>query len=69
MSTEANKNLCGNMFFNRKPLDIIDYIDEATRNWNINGRCRMGIGFPTYKHIVRVKSVANGTSVTDADLI
>lgn len=69
MSSEANKNLCGNMFFNRIPLDIEDYIDQSTRNWNINGYCRFGIGFPTYKHIVRVKSVANGASVSDADLI
>ena len=69
MSSEANKNLCGNMFFNRVPLDIEDYIDQSTRNWNINGYCRFGLGFPTYKHIVRVKSVANGTTVSDADLI
>lgn len=69
MSSEANKNLCGNMFFNRVPLDVTDYIDESTRNWNINGYCRFGLGFASYKHICRVKSVASGASVTDSDLI
>lgn len=69
MSSAANKALCGNMFFNRIPLSIEDYIDHSTRNWNINGYCRFGIGFPTYKHIVRVESVDSTATVSDADAI
>ena len=56
MSSEANKNLAGNMFFNRVPLDIKNWEDEHTRNWNWNGYCRFGIGFGTYKHIALIES-------------
>ena len=69
MSSEANKNLDGSMFFNRVPLDIKDYIDESSRNWNWNGYCRFGIGFATYKHIVRLVSCSNGKTVTNASAI
>ena len=68
-SSEAKRNLDGSMFFNRVDLDIKDYIDEGTRNWNWNGYCRFGLGFPTYKHIVRVKSVASTETPSDADAI
>ena len=52
MSSEANKNLCGNMFFNRIPLTVNNWIDYHTGNYIWNGRCRFGIGFGSYKHIV-----------------
>ena len=52
MSSEANKNLCGNMFFNRVPLTITDWVDNHTGNYIWNGRCRFGVGFGTYKHIL-----------------
>ena len=58
MSSEANKNLAGNMFFNRVPLDIKNWEDNHTRNWNWNGYCRFGIGFGTYKHIALIESYA-----------
>ena len=51
MSSEANKNLCGNMFFNRIPLTVTNWVDNHTGNYIWNGRCRFGIGFGTYKHI------------------
>lgn len=51
MSSEANKNLCGNMFFNRIPLTITNWVDNHTGNYIWNGRCRFGVGFGTYKHI------------------
>lgn len=51
MSSEANKNLMGNMFFNRVPLDITSDIDKHTRNLFFNGYCRFGVGFTTWKHI------------------
>ncbi len=56
MSSEANKNLAGNMFFNRVPLTIKNWEDNHTRNWIWNGYCRFGIGFGTYKHICLVES-------------
>jgi hypothetical protein len=52
MSSEANKNLAGNMFFNRIPLTITNWVDNHTGNYYWNGRCRFGIGFGTYKHIL-----------------
>ena len=51
MSRAANKNLLGNMFYNRAPLNIRSGIDDHTRNNYWNGYCRMGVGFTTWKHI------------------
>ena len=52
LSSEANKNLCGNMFFNRVPLTVSNWVDNHTGNYIWNGRCRFGVGFGTYKHIL-----------------
>ena len=52
MSSEANKNLQGNMFFNRVPLTVTNWVDHHTGNYIWNGRCRFGIGFGNYKHIL-----------------
>ena len=52
MSSEANKNLAGNMFFNRVPLTVTNWVDNHTGNYYWNGRCRFGIGFGSYKHII-----------------
>ena len=64
MSSEANKNLMGNMFFNRVKLDIRNGIDDHTRNFYWNGYCRFGVGFTTWKHILR--AVNSTTAVTNA---
>ncbi len=56
MSSEANKNLAGNMFFNRVPLTVSNWVDHHTGNYIWNGRCRFGVGFGTYKHIILVVS-------------
>lgn len=60
MSSEANKNLQGNMFFNRVPLTINNWQDNHTWNYIWNGRCRFGVGFGTYKHILLCDISANG---------
>ena len=52
MSSEANKNLSGNMFFNRVPLTVSNWVDHHTGNYVWCGRCRFGVGFGTYKHII-----------------
>ena len=65
MSSEANKNLCGNMFFNRVPLTISNWVDNHTGNYIWGGRCRFGVGFGTYKHIllaVDSDSAVNGAT-------
>lgn len=52
MSSEANRNLSGNMFFNRVPLTISNWIDHHTGNHIWSGRCRFGVGFGSYKHVI-----------------
>ena len=62
MSSEANKNLSGNMFFNRVPLTITDWVDHHTGNYYWSGRCRFGIGFGSYKHILLAVDSTNDLS-------
>lgn len=62
MSSEANKNLSGNMFFNRVPLTVTSWVDNHTGNYIWNGRCRFGIGFGTYKHILLAVDTPNSPS-------
>ncbi len=62
MSSEANKNLCGNMFFNRVPLTVTNWVDNHTGNYLWNGRCRFGVGFGTYKHILLAVDTATTVS-------
>ena len=52
MSSEANKQLQGNLFYDRVPLTINNWVDHHTGNYIWNGRCRFGVGFGTYKHIM-----------------
>ena len=62
MSSEANKNLCGNMFFNRVPLTVTNWVDHHTGNYIWNGRCRFGIGFGSYKHMILAVDTETATS-------
>ena len=64
MSSEANRNLSGNMFFNRVPLTVSSWVDHHTGNYVWNGRCRFGVGFGSYKHIMLC--VDSGSSVSGA---
>ncbi len=64
MSSEANKNLSGNMFFNRVPLTVSNWVDHHTGNYVWNGRCRFGVGFGSYKHIIL--AVDSGSAVGGA---
>jgi hypothetical protein len=53
MSSDANKTLMGNMFFQRDELSIVSDINPETRNMLYNGFARFGLGFGTWKHILR----------------
>ena len=66
MSSEANKQLAGNMFFNRIPLTITDWVDHHTGNFIWNGRCRFGVGFGSYKHILLAE---DGASVSGCEAV
>ena len=65
MSSEANKNLAGNMFFNRVPLTITNWVDNHTGNYLWNGRCRFGVGFGSYKHIILAVDSEDGVANAD----
>lgn len=67
MSSEANKNLSGNMFFNRVPLTVSNWVDHHTGNYIWGGRCRFGVGFGTYKHILL--AVDSASSVAGASAL
>lgn len=62
MSSDANKNLAGNLFFNRIPLTVTNWVDNHTGNYIWNGRCRFGVGFGTYKHILLAVDSASSVS-------
>ncbi len=62
MSSEANKTLGGNMFFNRVPLTVTNWVDNHTGNYIWNGRCRFGVGFGSYKHILLAVDSATAES-------
>ncbi len=65
MSSEANKILRGNMFFNRVPLTIRNWEDPHTGNYMWTGRCRFGVGFGSYKHILL--AVGSESAVSGAE--
>ncbi len=65
MSSEANKNLAGNMFFNRVPLTVNNWVDYQTGNYIWNGRCRFGVGFGSYKHAILMVDSASATTNAD----
>ena len=67
MSSEANKSLAGNLFFERVPLTVTPWVDHHTGNYNWTGRCRFGVGFGNYKHIIRVTENTSVDSVSDLD--
>jgi len=54
MSSDANRDLCGNMFFNRVPLSVSNFVDHHTGNYTWSGRCRFGVGFGSYKHAMMI---------------
>lgn len=63
MSSEANKNLGGNMFFNRVPLTISNWVEHSSGNFNWTGRCRFGVGFGAYKHILLATATGEGDTL------
>lgn len=68
MSSEANKTLAGNMFYDRLPFSVEDYKDYPTSNYCMTGRTRVGVGFGTYKHAIFWESIVyGGTTLFNGD--
>lgn len=62
MSSECNKALLANMFYNRVKLDIKHGVDDHNRNLYFNGYCRFGVGFTNWKHIALYVNSASAVS-------
>lgn len=52
MSDEANKELFGNMFFDRTDLQLREDVDIDTHNLQYSGRFRMSGGFYNWRHVI-----------------
>lgn len=52
MSSEANRELQGNLFYDRIPLTVTEWVDEGTANLNWMGRARMSAGFGDWRHVI-----------------
>lgn len=63
MSSAANKELRGNMFYDRVVLTVKDWVDYTTYDLNFNGRYRAGCGFNAWQHII-MGGAATGSSLS-----
>lgn len=67
MSKECSKNIGGNIFQNRVKLDV--KMQEKDFNLESLAYCRFGVGFPQYKHIVRVYLLDKDATMATAELL
>lgn len=58
MSQDAKK-MMKSMFYNRITLGVNAWIDDMTGNLNYRARTRFGLGHVDYKHVAKLKVVAN----------
>lgn len=63
MSSEANKELNGSVFYDRIPLTMKDWVDEKTFNLNWSGRARMSAGFYDWRHVI-LGGASQGTTLS-----
>ena len=52
MSSQANKEMLGNLFFDRIPLTMKDEVDVDTHNYIWSGRARFSAGFSNWAHVI-----------------
>ena len=63
MSSEANKELSGNVFYDRLPLTVKDWVDNKTFNLEFSGRARMSAGFRNWRHVI-MGGATSGTTLS-----
>lgn len=63
MSSQANKEMLGNLFFDRIPLTMKDDIDIDTHNYVWSGRARFSAGFSNWAHVI-LGGADEGTTLT-----
>lgn len=61
MSSEANSELQGSVFYDRVALTMKDWVDEKTFNLNWSGRARMSAGFYNWRHVILGGATAGTT--------
>lgn len=63
MSSQANKEMLGNLFFDRIPLTMKDEVDIDTHNYIWSGRARFSAGFSNWAHVI-LGGANEGTTLT-----
>ena len=64
MSSQANKELLGNKFYDRVSLDVTAHVDQDTDDMIWNGYARMSVGFPSWQHVI-MGGAAHGSTYSD----
>lgn len=62
MSSEANRDLLGSVFYDRIPLTMRDEVDLGTHDLKWSGRARFSAGFYNWRHIL-MGGAAKGTAL------
>lgn len=62
MSSQANKDLNGSLFYDRIPLTMKQDVDVFTHNLISSGRCRFSAGFGDWRHVI-MGGATTGTSL------
>lgn len=63
MSSEANKDLMANLFYDRIQLEVESQVDFDTKNLEYTGRGRMGVGARDWRHAL-MGGAASGTTLS-----
>ncbi len=63
MSTEANRELLGNVFYDRIPLTVIRDVITKSHSIEYSGRFRASVGFNNWRHII-LGGAKLGTTLT-----
>lgn len=63
MSSQAQKELEGNVFYDRVPLDVANWVDNDTRNLCWNGYTRFSAGFRNWRHVI-MGGAKSGTTLS-----
>lgn len=63
MSSQANKDLNGSLFYDRIPLTMKQDVDVYTHNLISSGRCRFSAGFGDWRHVIMGGATAGTTLV------
>lgn len=52
LSSEANRDMMGNVFYDRVGLKVMNKVDLDTHNLEWSGRCRFSAGFNNWRQVI-----------------